>query len=374
MSEPSLRILVVNHRDWRSPRAGGLEELIAQSCRRWAQWGNEVTMVCATHEGAEKVDACDGVRIIHGPGEYTFNWWAPFKVRSFGPGRFDIILEYISKVPCFIPMLVKHTPVAVMVPHLFGKTAFNELPWPMAAYAYALEQPIARVYRKSRFWALSKSTAADMQGRGVSGDRITVIYPGFNEALLKPMPIERTLCPSLIYLTRLKRYKRVDLPITVVARLRDEFKGLKLFITGRGDHESELRRQVAELKLEDAVEFCGFVSEERKQELMQRSWLGIQTSTIEGWGLGVIEVGACGAPTVASDSPGLCESVHNGETGILVPHGDVEALVTAVRKLLADHAERERLGANAYKWARQLSWEEMSRRALEFLRGSIKHE
>lgn len=372
MSDPSLRILVVNHRDWRSPRAGGLEELVAQSCRRWAAWGHEVTLLCALHEGAEKEDHCDCVRMIHGPGEYLFNWWAPLKIRSLGRGRFDIILEYISKVPCFIPAMVRHTPVAVMVPHLFGKTAFNELPWPMAAYAYALEQPIARVYRKSRFWALSKTTAVDLVRRGVSNDQITVIYPGFNEALLKPLPVQRTAYPSLIYLTRLKKYKRVDLPITVVARLKGEFPGLRLFITGRGDHEPELRRLVAELKVEDAVEFCGFVSEERKQELMQQSWLGIQTSTIEGWGLGVIEVGACGAPTVASDSPGLCESVHDGKTGTLVPHGDVEALVAAVRRLLADHAERERMGANAYQWAQQLSWEEMSRRSLEFLRGCVK--
>jgi len=374
MSEPSLRILVVNHRDWRSPRAGGLEELVAQSCRRWAKWGHEVTLLCATHEGAEKEDVCDGVRMIHGPGEYTFNWWAPFKVRSFGPGRFDIILEYISKVPCFIPTLVRHTPVAVMVPHLFGKTAFNELPWPMAAYAYGLEQPIASVYRRSKFWALSKTTAEDLVSRGVSNDQITVIYPGFNEDLLRPLPVQRTSFPSLIYLTRLKKYKRVDLPITVVSRLKNEFPGLKLFITGRGDHEPELRRLVAELQVEEAVEFCGFVSEKRKQELMQQSWLGLQTSTIEGWGLGVIEVGACGAPTVASDSPGLRESVHNGKTGILVPHGDVEALVTAVRKLLSDHTERERLGANAYRWAQQLSWEEMSRRSLEFLRGCLKQQ
>ncbi len=372
MSSPPLRILVVNHRDWRNPRAGGLEELVAQTCRYWSKWGHDVTLLCAGYSGAPWEKAIDGVRIIRGPNEYIFNWWAPFKIRAMGAGQYDIILEYISKVPCFIPMFVRHTPVAVMVPHLFGKTAFNELAWPLAAYAYALEQPISSVYRRSCFWALSKSTAADLCNRGIARDRITVIYPGFNEELLEPMAVEKTPQPSLIYVTRLKRYKRVDIPIIAVARLRAEFPGLRLFVTGSGDHEAALRQLAASLGVTDAVEFTGFVSEERKHQLLQQAWLGVQTSTIEGWGLGVIEAGACGTPTIASNSPGLIESVRDGETGVLVPHGDIDALVAALRRLLADHAERHRLGANAREWARQLSWEKMSERALTFLREAVQ--
>ena len=368
MSSPSLRILIVNHRDWRNPRAGGLEELVAQTSRRWAQWGHTVTLLCAGHAGAPREETMDGVRVMRGPNEYLFNWWAPFKIRALGAGQHDIILEYISKVPCFIPALVRHTPVAVMVPHLFGKTAFNELAWPLAAYAYLLEQPIPRVYRQSQFWALSKSTAADLCSRGIANERITVIYPGFNEELLQPLPVEKTPVPSLIYVTRLKRYKRVDLPITAVARLRAEFPGLRLFVTGSGDHEAALRQLAASLGVADAVEFTGFVSEKRKHELLQQAWLGVQTSTIEGWGLGVIEAGACGTPTVASNSPGLVESVREGETGVLVPHGDLDALVAALRRLLADHAERNRLGANAREWARQLSWKKCRNGRWNFFR------
>ncbi len=66
---------------------------------------------------------------------------------------------------------------------------------------------------------------------------------------------------------------------------------------------------MAALGVEKSVEFCGFVSEARKKQLLQIAWIGAGASTIEGWGLGVIESGACGTPTVASDSPGLRESV-----------------------------------------------------------------
>jgi glycosyltransferase involved in cell wall biosynthesis len=100
---------------------------------------------------------------------------------------------------------------------------------------------------------------------------------------------------------------------------------------------------------------------------MQMAWIGAQTSTIEGWGLGVIEAAACGTPTVASDSPGLRESVRDGETGILVPHGDVEALQNKMSSLLADTALRETMGTAARAWARQFSWKEMAHHSLQFL-------
>jgi glycosyltransferase involved in cell wall biosynthesis len=363
-----MRILVINHRDIRNPRAGGLEEVVHQTAKYWVGWGHPVDLLCAGYDGAAGTETIDGIRTLRGPNEYLFNWWAPFKTRSLGPGHYDVILEYISKVPCFIPAFVKSPATAVMIPHLFGKTAFAELPWLMAAYAYALEQPIPRIYGKCLFWALSKTTAEDILSRGIPQERIEIIYPGFNEDLLKPDPqVTKTTYPSLIYIGRLKRYKRVDLIISATAALRAQFPDIHCFICGTGDHEKELRSQVASLGMEKVVEFCGFVSEARKKELLRMSWVGVQTSTIEGWGLGVIEAAACGTPTVASDSPGLRESVRDGQTGILVSHGDVEALAKAISRLLADVGFREKMGANAREWATRFSWEEMARRSLQFL-------
>ena len=363
-----MRILVINHRDIKNPRAGGLEELVQQTAKYWVAWGHHVDLLCAGFAGAPRDETIDGIHVIRGPNEYVFNWWAPFKARALGPRQYDVILEYISKVPCFVPVFIRSTPTAVMIPHLFGKTAFAELPWLMAAYAYALEQPIPWVYRLCLFWALSKTTAEDLLGRGISRERIEVIYPGFNEDLLKLDPeVEKTETPSLIYIGRLKRYKRVDLIISATAKLRTRFPDIHLFIVGTGDYEKELRNQVASLGAEKSVEFCGFVSEARKKELMQMAWIGAQTSTIEGWGLGVIEAAACGTPTVASDSPGLRESVRDGETGILVPHGDVEALQNKMSCLLADTTLRETMGAEARAWARQFSWKEMAHHSLQFL-------
>ena len=70
-----------------------------------------------------------------------------------------------------------------------------------------------------------------------------------------------------------------------------------------------------------------------------------------------VEAAACGTPAIASNSPGLRESVRDGQTGILVPHGDHEALAEALRKVVTEPGLVERLGSNARQFAETLSWD-----------------
>ena len=69
----------------------------------------------------------------------------------------------------------------------------------------------------------------------------------------------------------------------------------------------------------DAVEFLGFVPAAEKAQHLRAAWALVQPSPKEGWGLTVVEAGACGTAVVAADSPGLRDSVRRDETGLLVP-------------------------------------------------------
>jgi glycosyltransferase involved in cell wall biosynthesis len=70
-----------------------------------------------------------------------------------------------------------------------------------------------------------------------------------------------------------------------------------------------------------------------------------------------MEAAGCATPALASDSPGLRESVRDGETGFLVPHGDAHALAQRMLALAADPALVARLGRGGRAFAEQLSWE-----------------
>jgi glycosyltransferase involved in cell wall biosynthesis len=110
------------------------------------------------------------------------------------------------------------------------------------------------------------------------------------------------------------------------------------------------------------------LGEAEKRDVLRRAWVHVLTSPKEGWGISNLEAAACGTPSVASDSPGLRESVRDGETGILVPHGDVVALADALGSLLRDEELRSRMGRQARAFAESFSWDASADRVEALLR------
>jgi len=145
----------------------------------------------------------------------------------------------------------------------------------------------------------------------------------------------------------------------------------KLSIAGRGEleYERELKQLTKDLNLEDSVAFHGYVSEEEKIRLMQRSHILVLPSQREGFGLVIIEANACETPVVATDAPGLRDSIIDGETGLLVPYGDVEALAEAVLMALTDGETRKRLALDATEWSKRFNWNRTAQEFIEILEG-----
>src|SRR5690606_24385288 len=290
-------------------------------------------------------------------GRHTFSLAAPaYYRRHLRDLEFDVMVEDLNKVPLFTPLWGRH-PLVLLVHHLFGATAFAEASVPFAAATWLLERPLGLLYRRVPAQAVSRSTAEDLARRGLDPDRIRVIPNGVDLEFYRPDPsVPRLDRPTILYLGRLKRYKRVDLVLRAAAKLRDEGVEARVIIAGQGDHAPALARLRDRLGLADLVEMPGFVSEETKRELFRRAWVHVLTSPKEGWGITNLEAAACGTPTVASDSPGLRDSVAHGESGFLVPHGDVDALAATLRRLLVDAALRERIGRSARAFAERVSW------------------
>ena len=114
------------------------------------------------------------------------------------------------------------------------------------------------------------------------------------------------------------------------------------------------------------------MSEAEKADLLRRSWINVITSVKEGWGIGNLEAAACGTPTIASDVPGLRDSVVDGRTGFLVPHGDVEALTQRIEELLGDVEKRTRLGRGARSFAEGFGWDASARTMEQFLQARVR--
>jgi glycosyltransferase involved in cell wall biosynthesis len=349
---------VVNWQDRQNPQAGGAEIHLHEVFGRLAARGHEVTLLVSGWRGAPARTQLDGMEVHRTGGRHTFSLMAPAyyrrRLERFG---YDAVIEDLNKVPLFAPRWSR-SPVVLLVHHLFGTTAFAEASLPLASLTWLLERPLARMYRRVDVQAVSESTALDLVHRGFDRQRITVIENGVDlDFYSRDADVARFEVPTVLYLGRLKKYKRVDLVIRAVAQLLGDGVDCRLVIGGRGDARRELEALVAQLGVGDRVEFAGFVTDDRKRELFRRSWVHALTSPKEGWGISNMEAAACGTATVASDAPGLRDSVRDQQTGYLVPHGDVEALAERLRRLLTQPQLCEDMGRAARAFAEQHSWD-----------------
>jgi glycosyltransferase involved in cell wall biosynthesis len=130
-----------------------------------------------------------------------------------------------------------------------------------------------------------------------------------------------------------------------------------LEIAGAGDYQASLEQLATSLDLGARVRFLGRIGDGDKLALLRRAWALVLASPKEGWGITNLEAAACGTPVVASNSPGIRESVRDGDTGYLVTHGDIPAMAAAMSRLAADGALVERLGVQARRFAETFTWE-----------------
>jgi glycosyltransferase involved in cell wall biosynthesis len=366
-----VRILAVNWLDRANPQAGGAELHFFEIFRRLVERGHEVTLICSGFPGAARRDIIDGIRIRRCGQRYSFAVRARPAIReALKEADFDVVVEDINKLPLYTPTLTR-LPVYAIVPHLFGMTAFREVSWPVAAVVVFSELPVPWIYRRAEFHAISQSTRADLIRRGVAAERIRVIYPGVDFQWYTPQREARSAEPTFLYLGRLKRYKGVATALQAVAILRRRGLELKFLVVGEGDDRPRLESLARRLSISEVVSFSGFVSEERKRELLRKAWAVILPSAKEGWGITNVEAAACGTAALAADRPGLRESVRDGVTGMLFPHGDAESLAAAMARLAQDRNLVERMGVAARRFAEGFSWDRAAQETEDHLRLTI---
>ncbi len=352
-----MNILVVNWQDLENPHAGGAELHLFEIFKRLAAAGHRVRLVCSGWAGAPREALVDGIHVRRVASRNGFALAGRGAVRqALATERPDVVVEDINKLPLFLAGQTD-LPFCAIVPHLFGETAFQEASWPAATVVWLAERPIARAYGRAGFHAISESTRDDLVMRGVQPERIRVIHPGVDSVRLTPDPAVRAASPAFLYVGRLKRYKGVDTALRALALARRTRPDLTLDIAGSGDYGPALEALARGLGLGPAVVFHGFVSEAEKIRLLRGAWANLFPSPKEGWGITVVEAGACGTPSLASASPGLRDSVRHGETGYLVPHGDAEGLAARMLELAAAPLLVERLGRAARGFAEAHSWE-----------------
>jgi glycosyltransferase involved in cell wall biosynthesis len=365
-----MKILVLNWQDIRNPLAGGAEVHLHEVFSRIVKMGHDVTLYCSHFPGAQHAETMNGIRVIREGGRYLFNYRVFFKyLTRFRNETYDIVVDDMNKIPFFTPLYVRQ-PLYIITHHLFKKSIFLEVPWPLAMYVYLMEKAGFGLCKALHipFIVGSPSTKQELVEIGVPQGDVEVINYCVDHVVHRHDETQRSRTPLIGYFGRLKKYKSVEQLLHAFANITSRVPDLQLVIVGEGDNRAALESLTQQLGITRAVTFTGFVSEEEKVRWLQRVWFAVNTSSKEGWGLTVIEANACGTTVLAANVPGLRDAIKDGETGLLYEFGNIDLLGQKILLLLQDVPLRTRLAQASFRWASTFDWDVAAQRTLELLR------
>lgn len=365
MTKP-LKILALNHRCLRHPDAGGSEVNLFEQAVRWVKGGHQVTVVCEDPGRAYAPTVNEdfqGVQIRRMGKRYTVFLHAMRFLRAHGH-EYDVILDTCNGVP-FFSTLMTRTPSILMVHHVHGPMWFIEFGFPINRVGHFLESSLLRfLYGRQLVITGSPTTAADLLKIGFRKAQIKIIDYGVVTHPVSEPPASRST-PTILYVGRIKKYKRLDLLVNAVDALRHEFPEVHLDIVGTGSAADEIKALIAELGLNDHITLHGFVDEQVKANMLNSATVYATPSIVEGWGLSVIEANTYGCPAVAYDVPGLSASIVHDQTGLLV-HSETE-FCDAIASILREPSLRKRLSTAAREWSERFSWDNSAAGTLDIM-------
>ncbi len=214
----------------------------------------------------------------------------------------------------------------------------------------------AAVRRAAAVIVLVPRTAELLREDGVPSGKVHVLPSGFDPALFE-RPTEDLFPhvphPRVGYVGRLAEQKRPDLLVDAFGDLEE---AAWLVVVGDGPLRPQVEAAIRRSPARDRITRSGFVPHDQVPAVLRSIDLLVLPSIYEEMGSVLAEAMACGLPVVASDVGGIPDVVGDGETGILVPPGDVAALTKALDGVLRDAALRARLGAQARRQSVRYSW------------------
>lgn len=223
-----------------------------------------------------------------------------------------------------------------------------------------LKLPVDRVI------AISGTTRRKLIGAGVPETRISVVPCGFEEGLVDHIRSRRGKPEhDVVVVSRLVRYKRVDVVLRAAARLVEDHD-LSVLVVGRGPELGNLRRLASELGIASRVEFLGYVASHAEVlRTIAAARIFVSASELEGFGIALVEAMALGVPYVVTGIDTFEEVTGGGRGGLLFEPGDSSDLAAKLRRLLLDDDLHARKSEEAVSFASRYTWEAVTRHTEE---------
>lgn len=231
----------------------------------------------------------------------------------------------------------------------------------------------------------SAATGRDLaQAYGIPPAKTRVVYLGRDERLRRVEDLDlvtRTRVRYnlgeryLLYVGTLQPRKNLARVVEAFVQLagQPELSNVQLVLAGKkGWLYDTLFARVSQLGLDGRVVFPGYVPDEDLPALLSGAIAFVYPSLYEGFGIPVLEAGACGVPVITSNTSSLPEVA--GDAALLVDPHDVDAIADAMYRIITDEALRAELARRGLENVKRFSWEKCARETLAVLEQAAKRE
>jgi glycosyltransferase involved in cell wall biosynthesis len=266
-------------------------------------------------------------------------------------------------VPAHVIPLVCPVPAVVTI-HDLGYRHFPRA-HPLTHWAYLDWSTRFSTYRAAHILADSHATRRDLvQMYGVRENKISVVYPGRDEALTRvdPAAVRAKYQLPATYLLHIGTVQPRKNLLRLIEAVTHHPSPVPLVLAGRSGWLAE---PILEAARRHNVRVLDYVPDEALAGLYSGATAFVFPSLYEGFGFPVLEAMACGTPVICANTSSLPEVA--GEAALTVDPLDTGALAAAIARVLSDAALRESLIARGYEQIQKFSWAKAARETLSVL-------
>ncbi|MFA5139866.1 MAG: glycosyltransferase family 1 protein [Elusimicrobiota bacterium] len=287
----------------------------------------------------------------HGPvsgGTLRFLWTQtvlPFRLKALGA---KVLLSPNHEAMLF-PPCAQAVAVHDLLPLLYPES------YPRQRLYYRRVFPM--ILRKAEaIVALSENTKKDLvRHYGLPPSKITVVYPGVDHGLFRPVPGASASEPYILFVGNQYPYKNIRGLLEAFSGLVREGCSHRLFLAGG----KQPPHAVDALGLGDRVRSLDYVARDDLPRLYSQADLLVLPSLYEGFGLPALEAMACGCPVAVSRTSSLPEVC--GEAACYFDPVDPSDIKRAISEVLSDRTRRERMIASGLAQAAKFRWEDTAK-------------
>ena len=371
-----LNILFLATRDWRNPAAAGGDIQMWEYARYLAYRGHAVTFVVSRFPGAQGEEVVEGVRVVRLGGVLSL-WLRTFLHYMLRcRGKYDVVAAEGfggSRIPRLTPLYVKEPIITEW--HQIHQTLFAaQYPKIFVPLLSLLERSVAYIHRNTFLRAGTVEWQEAFPSIGFKREKVFLVPVSIRDEWLNGERVGQVSEPRIVWLGKFRRYKCPHHVVLAMKEVVAQIPKARLILAGRHDdrkYERRLEQLAEELGLKQSIEFRFNITEAEKRALLRSCRALVLPSSVEGFGIVVLEANACGTPVVASS--GVPEgAVQHGNNGLRYPFEDTAALAHSMTQLLSNDELYARLSANSLAFVRQFGWQRVGAQYEQVLQGVVE--